>query len=372
VEQIGGTELKNGESSTPAAGRRGSRRWPAIVAAAALAALAAAGCGGSPGPSVGIRPGMTGPVIANESSGTGSRSGVAGGALFGGNASLVREETALGRKLAIVRVYYRFGDSFPTYTDSQIMASGSTLMLSLNTPSGGPTYASIAAGQYDGYLSSFLQAVNQAAIRYHLPAIYFSFEHESSLTNKHAGLGSPAQLVQAWDHIHQLAATMHLNWNDGGRIHWVWIQLYGTFLPVNQRLPGWPIFGAPTAYWPGRNEVDIVAADGYSHPGCHGHAGPMTPQSLFGPVLSFAHRNGGLPVFITEWGSTAFPSSQWQTGFIGQMQAFVAANPEIVAVLYWNSRGIGPHCTFSVNDHPASVSALATMAHSDALQGRLG
>jgi hypothetical protein len=370
VEQIGGTELNNGETATP--GGRTSRRWLAIVAAAALVTLALAGCGGSSGPPVGLRPGMTGPVIVNENSGTGNRSGVTGGALFGGNTSLVREQTALGRRLAIVRVYYRFGDSFPTYTDSQIMASGSTLMLSLNTPRGGPTYASIAAGQYDGYLRSFLQAVNQAAIRYHLPAIYFSFEHESSLSIKHMGLGSPAQLVQAWDHIHQLAATMHLNWNDGGRIHWVWIQMYGTFIPENQRLPGWPIFGSPAAYWPGRNEVDIVAADGYSHPGCHGRTGPMTPQSLFGPLLSFAHRNGGLPVFITEWGSTAFPSSQWQTGFIGQMQAFVAANPEIVAVLYWNSRGAGAHCSFSVDTHPASVSALATMAHSAALQGRLG
>jgi hypothetical protein len=165
---------------------------------------------------------------------------------------------------------------------------------------------------------------------------------------------------------------MHLDWNDGGRIHWVWIQLHGTFVPVNQRPPGWPINGAPTAYWPGSNEVDIVAADGYSHPGCQGHAGPVTPQSLFGPLLSFAQQHGGLPVFITEWGSTAFPSSQWQTGFIGQMQAFVAANPEIVAVLYWNSHGAGPHCTFSVNAHPASVSALAEMAHSAALQGRLG
>jgi beta-mannanase len=214
--------------------------------------------------------------------------------------------------------------------------------------------------------------VNQAAIRYHLPAIYFSFEHESSLRPKHTGLGSPAQSIQAWDHIHQLAATMHLDWNDGGRIHWVWIQLHQTFVPVDQRPGGGPILGGPTTYWPGRNEVDIVAADGYSHPGCSGHAGPMTPQTLFAPVLSFAHQNGGLPVFITEWGSTAVPSGQAQTGFIGQMQAFVAANPEIVAVLYWNSPGASPRCNFSVDTHPASVSALATMAHSAGLQGRLG
>src|SRR5208282_5434060 len=104
-----------------------------------------------------------------------------GGALFGGNSSLVPEETALGRKLAIVRVYYRFGESFPNVADRQVMAAGSTLMVSLATLRGGSSYASIAAGLQDSYVSSFLSAVNQAAIRYHLSAIYFCFEHESAL-----------------------------------------------------------------------------------------------------------------------------------------------------------------------------------------------
>jgi hypothetical protein len=339
-----------------------------------LVALGVVGCGSSSGPGASdpSRPGATGPATAAGISGTGSRSGVAGGALFGGNASLVPEETALGRKLAVVRVYYRFGESFPNVSDSQIMAAGSTLVVSLATLRGGATYASIAAGQQDSYVSSFLQAVNQAAIRYHLSAIYFCFEHESSLPGHHTGLGSPAQFIQAWDHLHQLAATAHLNWDDGGRIHWVWIQSHQTFVPMDQRSARGPDIGAPPAYWPGPNEADIVGADGYNHTGCQRHADPATPSSLFGPVLSFAQQNGGLPVFITEWGSTAVPSSQQQTGFIGQMQAFVAANPAIAAALYWDSQGTGPACDFSVNAHPPSVSALATMAHSPALQGRLG
>src|SRR5215831_13557973 len=36
-----------------------------------------------------------------------------GGALFGGSAGLINDEHALGRKLAIIRVYYHIGDSFP-------------------------------------------------------------------------------------------------------------------------------------------------------------------------------------------------------------------------------------------------------------------
>ena len=367
MEHIGGTELGHRETSAP--GERTSRLWGAIAVVTALVVLGVAGCGNSSGPGDPPSPGAT---SAHENSGTGIRSGVIGGALFGGNSSLVPEETALGRKLAVVRVYYRFGEAFPNVSDSQIMAAGSTLVVSLATLRGGAPYASIAAGQQDSYVSSFLRAVNQAAIRYHLSAIYFCFEHESALPGHHAGLGSPAQFIQAWDHLHQLAATAHLNWNDGGRIHWVWIQSHQTFVPLDQRPGRGPDIGAPTAYWPGPDEVDLVGVDGYNHTGCQKHADPATPQSLFGPVLSFAQQNGGLPVFITEWGATAVPSSQQQTGFIGQMQAFVAANPAIVAALYWDSHGPGSTCDFSVNAHPASVSALTAMAHSSALQGRLG
>ena len=39
-------------------------------------------------------------------------SGVTGGALFGGTSPLLAEQGALGRKLAIVRLYYMIGQQF--------------------------------------------------------------------------------------------------------------------------------------------------------------------------------------------------------------------------------------------------------------------
>ena len=83
------------------------------------------------------------------------------------------------------------------------MAGGSTLLVSIDSTRA--SYAQIAAGDQDGYLRAFLRAVDQAALRYHLGAIYISFEHEPD-GPQHAQLGSPAQFVQAWDHVHQLAA----------------------------------------------------------------------------------------------------------------------------------------------------------------------
>jgi hypothetical protein len=368
--------------------RGGLRR---TAAAAAGLAFLIAGCSGTPsarspgagGPSPGVVPtGGTG--VANyglvqpaaESAGTGNRSGVMGGALFGGTTTLAAEQGHIGRKLAFVRVYYRLGESFPRAVDRRLMAQGSTLLVSLDTVPGGATYASIAAGQHDAEISAFLKAVNQAAIRYHLGAIYFCFEHEANGRKHHVGLGSPGQFIEAWDHVHQLAASARLDWNQGGRIHWVFIMTHEGFVPLNGR-PRWAArrLASPTAYFPGKNEVDIIGADGYDSYGCKAntqgaglstHWSHTTPASVFDPVLAFAHANGDLPVFIAEWGSTPFPASR-QSTFIKQMQKFVAGNREIAAVSYWNTHG--PHCTYNIDNYSGSVAAMAAMGRSPALQG---
>lgn len=299
-----------------------------------------------------------------EPSAVGGRSATSGGALFGGNAALASEEGNLGRRLAVVRVYYQIGEPFPLPQDQQLMAAGSTLLVSLAT--GGASYAAIAAGRYDGHISAFLSAVDQAAIRYHLGAIYVSFEHEPDGPH-HAQLGSAAQFVQAWDRVHALAESAGLNWNEGGRLHWVWILVHTSF---GNKKSKW--------YWPGAGEVDVVGADGYNAYACkvakHGGAlsskanRAVTPAAVFGPAIAFARGHGGLPVFISEWGSDLAPAGTQPT-FIRQMQAFIASNHEIGAAMYWDSGGT--NCDFSINRNPESIAALAAMGRSAALQGRV-
>ena len=50
------------------------------------------------------------------------------------------------------------------------------------------------------------------------------------------------------------------------------------------------------------------------------------------------------------------------------MQAFVQANPEITAALYWDSQV--PPCNYILNNSPTSLSALTGMARAPAMQGR--
>jgi hypothetical protein len=328
--------------------------------------VTAGGSSGLSGTSGLVTPGSS--ASPSASSSPSAAAGVTGStALFGGDTQLVPQEAKLGRTLAIIRVYDFIGQSFPGSV-SRYMAAGSTLLVSMD--SSGPSYASIAAGDQDGPIRTFLEAVNHAAYQYHLGAIYICFEHEPD-NPQHASLGDPADYVRAWDHIHQMAVSAHLDWNDGGRLHWVLIMLHQAYLPNN---------GA-SAYWPGNGEVDIVAADGYNSYACKmardhqpitsAGADAVTPASVFDPVISFASSHGRLPVFVAEWGSDPDPSGI-QAWFVRQMQSYLAANPVIRAAMYWDSTGRpqdGVTCNYNLDNNPTALSALATLGHSAMMQG---
>jgi len=319
-----------------------------VVAGVALAGLLSLAAGG--GAASASQLGTHAP--ANEAINTFPTTG---GTLFGGNTQLANVTTQLGRNLAIYRVYYTIGENFPTFIDNEHMSQGSTLLVSLDIK--GQTYASIAAGQSDAQINTFLTAVNQAAIQYSFSSIFISFQHEPD--NKlHAGYGTAAQFVEAWDHVHQLAVNANLDWNQGtgGRLMWTLILVHNTYgMGTNAN-----------GYWPGPGEVDIVAADGYNTHGCTTKP-IMTPAQIFGSLLSFAAANGGLPVFLAEWASNAAQRTA-QATFISQMQTYLTQNhKKIKAAMYWDDTTT--NCSYKVDGNPGSIAALKTLGASADMQG---
>jgi hypothetical protein len=263
------------------------------------------------------------------------------------------------------------GGPFPTTADARMLAQGTTLLVSFDTEPGGPTYAEIAAGQEDATIRQFLTAVESAAVRYRLGAIYVDFEHEADDASHHAGLGTSAQFVAAWDHVHALAVSAHQDWQQGGRLHWVLILMHTSYTS-----------GLVNQFWPGSSEVDIIAADGYNKGGCQrarlsGTGGQFTdgttpvvsPGSLFDRAVQFASDHGGMPVFIAEWGSVPYASATVRPAFISQMDQYVAANPLVDAAMYWDSNEAP--CEYNVNNSPLSIQALASMGSTRLMQGHL-
>lgn len=297
-------------------------------------------------------------TLAQTRSGDGPQSGIRGGVLFGGTQQLVPEESSLGRKLAIVRLYYDIGNSFPGKTAfRQLMVGGRTILASLDSP--GYSYASIAAGDHDSAILAFLKSMNNDAIKYHLGSIYVSFQHEPD-SSHHNMLGSPPEFIQAWDHVHQLAQLAHLDWNDGGRLHWVFILIHNTYATWRA-----------ATFWPGASEVDIVATDGYNSYGCGsgGQTHTQTPADLYNPVVNFAASHGGLPVFIAEWASVDIPAGT-RANFISKMGPYVKNHPTIAEVSYWDINGSG-NCRYQANGDSAAISNLATMGQLPTMQGHI-
>lgn len=306
-------------------------------------------------------------VGAAASSTTIGRSGVTGGALFGGNMGVQKVDSQLGRKLAIVRRYFRIGNKYPWPADKALMSRGITELTSLDTTR--YSYTSIAAGHHDASILSFLRSVNKTAASYHLGSVYVSFQHEASNAH-HRVLGTPAEFVKAWDHVHHLAQAAHLNWNDGGRIHWVLILAWRTYLPMKIRTNWQKKAGWIGSYWPGASEVDIVAADGYDVVRCvprtRSSVRTASPSYVFGYELAWARSHGNLPAFVSEFGANNDGSVQ--PDFVRSMQAFVAANHRIAAALYWSGRGRNT-CNFTLTG--TGITTLKAMGHSAALGGHI-
>jgi hypothetical protein len=308
--------------------------------------------------------------------GPSSSAGITGGALFGGTYPLVSEQKSFGRKLSIVRIYYMIGQKFTTPHIKELMAHGTTVLASLDVPfNHGITYASIAAGHQDKQIRAWLTQAEQNAVTYHVPAVYVSFEHEANAPPNRVN-GTPAQFIKAWNHIHALATRAHLNVGSGGRLRWALILEHLAYFTVKER-PKWSLrLGLATNYWPGAANVNVVAADGYNRGGCRNHRGTkpsqaaVTPGSLFNPVLDFARLHGNKPVFLAEWASAFFSGAPaFQPTFINEMKSYVLANPRIAAALYWDDHGYFV-CSFAVNGHPASVSALTAMGR--LVKGHIG
>ena len=339
---------------------RGVRRCLAggrVLALAAAAATAVTMVGASPG-MASAAAGRSGLALRQAPGATAvSTFPTKGGILWGGNDGIAGLATQLGRPLAIVRTYYKLnGNAFPTFNDNKHMAAGSTLLVSLDT--NGITYAAITAGTYDTQISAFMSAMNADAIKYNLSAIFFTFEHEPD--NKLvANLGTPAQFIAAWDHVHQLAASANLDWNQhlGGRLMWTLILVHNSYaMGTNAK-----------GYWPGPGEVDIVAADGYNAYPCKAGQTNQTPAQIFGATLTFAANNGGLPVFLAEWASDASSPTN-QATYIGEMQSYLTNHHrKIKAAMYWDD--VGALCSFKIDSNPGSIAAMKTLGASADMQG---
>lgn len=222
-------------------------------------------------------------------------------------------------KPSIVNYYSPWLESFETSFAEEAYADGIETFVELEpwncaACAGGqvPSMTSIAAGAYDGYLTSLGQQIEAFG---HPVMVTFAHEMNGSWYpwgdggSEHA---TPAQWIATWDHVVTVVSAA-----APGLVNWVWAP--------NIELNVGPV--AP--YWPGDKYVSSVGIDGYFS------SDSDTYSSIFAATVADVRRLTNRPIWIAETGLNIDAT----TGT--RLSAYVAAVKAagLSGLLYFDVRG---------------------------------
>lgn len=278
--------------------------------------------------------------------------GSAGG---GRMAALHRLEHQLHRRLDLVRVFDRWGSSFPTTYDQQVLAGGRTMLLS------------VRARRRDGSVLPWRQvalarpgSVTYATmtrwadrLRATGKPIWFTFNHEPE-SGINAANGPPVEYVAAWRHLVEVFRQRHAT-----NVKFFWVMVSSSFgVPVQERQ-------AASKWYPGDHYVDMIGADVYNWSSCRGT--PSSAWASLGDLLRGVRRFGAQhptkPIALSEWGS-AEQGGDKGAWFDAARRLFQQPDwQQFVALSYFNAFDTAyPRCDFPVTSSPAAFAAFRRIA----------
>jgi hypothetical protein len=223
---------------------------------------------------------QTGPLPDRLPSSAGSYLGVFESGLPAKYSEVTSFAAATGSKPDIVMYYSGWFVKFPQSFAMATADNGAVPLVQMDPDT--VKVAQIVSGHYDGYLSSYAEAVRA----YDHPVI-ISFGHEmngnwSPWGYKHT---SPKVFVAAWRHIVNVFRELGAN-----NVTWLW-----TVNIVNDARSGDVTNPAP--WWPGSSYVNWVGIDGYYL------KSSWQFRPLFGPTIGLVHKLTADPILIAETGA---------------------------------------------------------------------
>ena len=277
----------------------------------------------------------TGPLPVHLPPASGSYLGVYADGVPASYGEVTAFTNATGARPDVVMYYSGWFVPFPVGFATTAANNGAAPLVQMDPD--GISIAAIASGRYDGYLSSYAEAVRA----YGHPVI-LSFGHEMngdwySWGYRHT---SPAVFVAAWRHIVTVFRAL------GARnVTWLW-----TVNIINDTQRG--RIPSPAPWWPGSSYVTWVGIDGY-------YLKPSWQFApLFGPTIGAVRALTGDPILIAETG--AVPAAG-QPAKIADLFAGIRAYGLLGFVWFDSTNSIGQH--FSINS-PAAIAAFRKGASS--------
>jgi len=182
---------------------------------------------------------------------------------------------ATGVSPDVITYYSGWFEPFQAGFAASVARHGAVPLVQINPT--GIRLGLIASGWYDGYLTTFANAVRS----YGRPVIV-GFAHEMngnwySWGNRHT---SPAVFVAAWRHIVTLFRGRGVR-----NVTWMWTV---NVIRKNHGIP------SPGPWWPGSSYVNWVGMDGYYYDPS------WTFASLFGPTIAAVREFSRAPILIAE------------------------------------------------------------------------
>ncbi|MGN6611755.1 MAG: glycoside hydrolase family 26 protein [Angustibacter sp.] len=222
-------------------------------------------------------------------------------------------------------------------------AQGRTPMISIGY---GTDVRDVADGRYDAELRSFRTAIEQMGA-----PVLVRYAYEMDGAQAAPWVHSGADFVQAWKHVHSLFA--------GSPVRMVWS-------------PNAPAFdgrdGGVQQYWPGADQVDWIAADGYNFYRCQGGDVWKTFDTIYTGFVRWAEPKGK-PMMIAEFGTVEDSSRPGRKAEWLREVADRAAESGVQAMVYFDSnRG----CDWRLTTSAETRAAVRQLADSVQLTGVIG
>jgi hypothetical protein len=189
--------------------------------------------------------------------------------------------------------------------------------------------AAIAAGRWDGYLSSFA-----ARVRAFGHAIVIGFGHEMNAPWYSWGYGHvrPAVFVAAWRHVFDLFRA-----EGATNVTWLWtIQADG------------PGTGPVASWWPGSAYVDWVGIDGFYA------RRSDTFATVFGPTIAQVRQITSKPTLVSE---TAVSQQPEQPAQIRDLFHSILVY-RLLGLVWFNEAPRGTQQDWRIQDNPAAEIAF--------------
>jgi hypothetical protein len=274
---------------------------------------------------------------------------------------LGRAESDVGRPVDLVYSFHDINDTVPSAFDREVVESGRVLHVDIDSrdyadpdPATVP-WAAVASGAYDPQLERMARGIASL----HVP-VFVTFDHEPDQPSR-AAVGTPAEFVAAWRHVHDLFAEQ-----GASNAVWVWVVMA---LPQT--------YAATPAFWPGDAYVDWLSWDSYDEAACRdGGPDPARVQSFATATLGYltwlrAHDDTtGIdldkPMMISETGTVVLPGSHGTDSptatWYDSVPAVLRREPGIKAVTLWDHTGSDPACDFRLAQSPVLAASAARAA----------